>query len=183
MVLDDGFELGQELPERHAIVGRPEVAFDRVKEPERRVGRVIQPFLRALRKHVRDEAIPDVMPEGAEDVAGLPLAARAQGQPLEADHRVAAPVGEPMITSDDRTDLVAGRPRARSFLAAARRRDDELVGREHHLRRNAAVRHPLRRVQQTFAALVIGFARLVGFERADRLPRFRRRHERPWCFG
>src|SRR5947209_12887661 len=38
----------------------------------------------------------------------LHVPARHQGQPFQADHRVAAPIGEPMIARDHRADLVAG---------------------------------------------------------------------------
>ena len=48
------------------------------------------------------------MGEGPQDVAGLDVAAGGQGQPFEADHRVTAPVGEPVIAGDHGAHFVAG---------------------------------------------------------------------------
>ena len=119
--------------------------MDRVEEPQRRVGRVVQPLLRAFREHVRNQAVAHVMAERAQDVSRLALTAGAECQPFEADHRVAAPVGEPVIAGDDRAHLVAGRAGARRLLDSAGRRDDELIGRQHQLRGHAGRRRPLRR--------------------------------------
>ena len=55
-------------------------------------------------------------------------------QPFEADHRVAAPVGEPVIAGDHGAHLVAQRRGAGRVLDASGRRDEELIGREDELR-------------------------------------------------
>ena len=68
------------------------------------------------------------------------VAARRERQALETDHRVAAPIGEPMIAGDDGADFIARGMRARRFLRAAGGRDDELVGREDQLRADALAR-------------------------------------------
>ena len=60
------------------------VARQRVEEPQRRVGRVVQALALALREQVRDQAVADVMRERAEDVAGLAVAPGDQRQALEA---------------------------------------------------------------------------------------------------
>ena len=44
-----------------------------------------------------------------------------------------APIGEPMITGDHGADFIAGGMRAGGIIHAARRNDDELVGRQHQL--------------------------------------------------
>ncbi len=122
--------------------------MDGVEEPERRVRRVVQPLLRSLGKHVRDQAVAHVVAERPQDVARLALPAGAERQPFEADHRVAAPVGEPVVAGDHRAHFVAHRAGARRLLDAPGGRDDELIGGQDQLRghpRAAASTAPLRR--------------------------------------
>ena len=72
MVLDDVAQLGQQ---QLAACARSsvyvEVAVERVEEPERGVGGVIQALASRLPGTVGDQAVADVMGEGAQDVAGL----------------------------------------------------------------------------------------------------------------
>ena len=131
---------GSSRLQRYAVAGGLEVAVDGVEEPERGVGGVVESLLLALGEEVGDEAVADVVGEGAEDVAGLAVPAGAEGQPLQADHGVAAPVGEPVVAGDDGAHLVAGRAGAGRLLDAAGRRDDELVGRQHQLAGQAGAR-------------------------------------------
>ena len=134
-----------------------------MEEPQRGVGRVIEAFLLALREHVRDQAVADVVGEGSQDVAGFGLAAGRERQPLEADHRVAAPVGEPVIAGDDRADFVAGGVGARRFLGPSGRRDDELIGGQHELgRRLPCARRRVSLRDQPLPALALGGERFVG---------------------
>ena len=128
MMLDDRFQLRQQVTQRRAIAGGEQVAVDGVEEPEGRVRRVVQAFLRPFGEHVRDQAIADVVPERAKDVSRFALAAGAERQPFEADHGVAPPISEPMVSRDDDADFIAGGVRTRRFLEAASRRNDELVG-------------------------------------------------------
>ena len=138
--------VGSRRSQRLGVAGGADVSLDGVEEPERRVGGVIQPFARAVGKHVRDEAVPHVVRERAEDVLGLAVPVRGQRQPFEADHRVAAPVGEPVIAGDHRAHFFARGPGARRFFGASGRRDDELIRREHQLRdQRARRRAPPRR--------------------------------------
>jgi hypothetical protein len=81
--------------------------MDRVEEPERRVGGVVQPLLGSLGEHVRNEAIAHVVAERAQDVSRFALTPCAERQPLEADHRVAAPVRKPVVARDHGPYLVA----------------------------------------------------------------------------
>src|SRR3954464_11980404 len=99
-----------------------------MEEPEGCVRRVVQALLLALREHVRDESIANVMGEGAKDPARLPIPAGRECQAFETDHRVAAPVGEPVITGDHASDLVAGGACAGGVLDAADRLDQKLGG-------------------------------------------------------
>ena len=61
----------QEEPQGDAVLRFLQVTPERVKEPERRVRRVIKPFLLAVGKHVRDQSVANVMRERAQDVARL----------------------------------------------------------------------------------------------------------------
>ena len=87
-----------------------------------------RPRLFSLGEEVRNQPVLDVLSEGAEDVARLGVAAGDERQPLQADHRVAAPVGEPVVAGDDRSGLIAVGVGAGGIGDAGNRRDDELVG-------------------------------------------------------
>src|SRR5207237_5285444 len=105
-----------------------EITVQCVKEPKRRVGGVVSAFLGAVRKHVWNQTISDIMRERAQDVAGLEQSSRDQGQAFQANHRVASPIGEPMISGDDGPDFVAGGMRAGGFFEPPRGCDNKLVG-------------------------------------------------------
>src|SRR5262249_18414483 len=72
--------------------------------------------------------------EGSKDVSGLLHAARYESQPFKADHRVAAPVREPVIAGKDRALFVAIGVRPRGILKAAGRMDNELIGCKYKIR-------------------------------------------------
>ena len=138
--IDDALERRVQQRQRHPVVGQCEVPRHGVEEPERRVRRVIEAFLLPLGEHVRDQAVADVVRGRSQDVPSLDVAARRERQPFEADHRVAAPVGEPVVSGDDRAYFVSVRVGARGFIRASGRRDDELIGGEHELPANAFAR-------------------------------------------
>ena len=54
-------------------------------------------------------------------------------RPFEADHGVAAPVGEPVIAGDHGADFIAGGMGAGGILDSTRGYDQELVGGQHKL--------------------------------------------------
>jgi len=149
----------------------------------RRVGGVVQPFTRAVRKHVGDETLADVMAEGAQDGSGLAIAARRERQPLQADHRVAAPVGEPVIPRNDRPCLFPGGARPRRFVRAARRRDDELIGRQYQLCRQRIVVCDRGTIDEAHAPLGLRSGRGFRSECLDDFPRLGRGHERDIPLG
>jgi hypothetical protein len=62
---------------------------------------VIEALLLAFGKHVGDEAVADVVREVVENPTGFLPPASCQGETFEADHGVAAPVGEPMVAGDE----------------------------------------------------------------------------------
>ncbi len=94
---------------------------------------MIEPGVLPLRKEIRDEPVPDVGGERAQDVPRLAPAAGDERQSLQADHRVAAPVGEPVIAGDDRARLIAHGPHPRFIRHAGMRMDEELIGGQHEL--------------------------------------------------
>ena len=73
------------------------------------------------------------MRESAQNVARLEPASGDQAETFEADHRVASPVGEPMVSRDDGAHFITGSMRAGSFFKSARRRDHKLVSRKNQL--------------------------------------------------
>src|SRR4029453_9233770 len=114
--------------ERGRIADDVHVAIESVKEPECRIRGVIEAFVVSLGKQIWDQAVAYVLGERAKQISGLEVPPRRQREPLEADHRVASPVSEPMIACHDAADLVACSFGARGVLDAADRRDDELIG-------------------------------------------------------
>ena len=66
---DDFIERRQKIAQRVTVVRDGHVAVDRVKEPERRIGGVVETFLTAFREQVRNQAVTKVAGEGQEDAA------------------------------------------------------------------------------------------------------------------
>src|SRR5439155_26980349 len=54
-------------------------------------------FIASVREEVRNQAGAHVLRERSQNEPRLPMTPRGQRQPLEADHRVAPPVREPVI--------------------------------------------------------------------------------------
>ena len=84
-------------------------------------------------------------------------------QPFEADHRVAAPVGEPVVAGDDGADLIARGMRARGIFGASDRRDQKLIGGQHQLGSRRLLRARRGRVRKQSAAppLLLAVERLL----------------------
>ena len=170
VMLDDRLQRRQRPNECATIVGHVDVAMQRVEEPERRIGRVIESLIAPVGEHVRDQAVANVMLERPEDESGLTMTARYERQPFEADHRVASPIGEPVIASDDRADLVAGRGGSRRIDDASRWCEDELIGREHELGGDFVRRLGMRRdrrVEQSTPPLLLARATPRSADSAD----------------
>src|SRR5206468_5938209 len=101
---------------------------ERVEKPEGCVRGMVKPFVAAFRRHIRDQTILYIVGEGANDPSGFVIATRRQGQAFKADHRVAAPIGEPMVARDNGAHVVAGGTGARSVSDTPGGSDDELIG-------------------------------------------------------
>ncbi len=115
--------------------------------------------------------------EGAQDGTRVVVPTRHQRQPFEANHGVAAPVGEPVIAGDDGARLVAGRLRPRRLLDTAGRRDEKLIGRQRPFAAGSGSRRRGGLRQQAPPSFVFGLPRHVRRQRVHRLPFFRRGHE------
>src|SRR5947208_2810469 len=80
--------------ERHR--GRASIEAVRVQGWSRRV---VQTLLLTFWKHVRYQSVADVVRKRPQDVSCLDVTAGNQGEFLETDHRVAPPIGKPVITA------------------------------------------------------------------------------------
>src|SRR5204863_9991127 len=142
-----------------------QITAKRVEKPECRIRRVIKPSLRAIREHVGDQSVTDVVREGSQDVSCLEGTASNERKTFEADHGVASPISEPMVSRDDGADFIAGGVRTRRFFKSAARGDDKLIRRKNQLCCNSVARFRNRFLQETRASLAFQSKR--GFRRED----------------
>src|SRR5690606_18441264 len=96
VMLDDLLQRRKNHLQRRLVLRRFEVAIQRVEEPERGIGGVIDTFILPIRKVVRNEPVFHVMSESAKHPSRFGMTTGGDRQPLERDHRVAPPIGEPM---------------------------------------------------------------------------------------
>ena len=123
-----------------------------------------------LGKHVGDEAVSEVLGERAKDVASLDRAPGDQRQPLEADHRVPAPVGKPVVARHDGSHFVSHGEGARDVAHTTGGPGDELIGRQDEVRAEPRAGTRLRRGEQPVASLDLGAPRPRVRKRPNRLP-------------
>src|SRR5262249_5137157 len=174
----DGAQDRENQSQGLAVASRLEVAVERVKEPERRVGRMIAPLPFAFGEQVRDQSVAHVMREGPKDPTGLGQPPRGERQPFEADHGIAPPVGEPVVAGDHRANLVTGGARPRGLFDAPGGDEDELARRPRHFPGAASLRRGRGRRQPPPAALYLRRQRRARRERVYRRLRFGRSDQR-----
>src|SRR5581483_6554268 len=87
------------------------------KEPERCVGCVVLRSLAAIGKAIGQHSLAHALDEGEKNLSRILEATSRQTEAGKRDHRVASPVGEPVIAGDDRAAIRASP-------------HDELIGRE-----------------------------------------------------
>ena len=162
MVLDDVEELGEKDLESLGIARGLDIAVGGVEEPEGGIGSVVKARGLAFGKHIRDEAIADVLGEAAKDVFGFTDASGSDGEAFERDHRVAAPVREPVITGDHGADLIADAVGLDGVRGAADGRNEELVGGENELGGDPGASLFRSGAQETAAAFGFRGKSLVG---------------------
>ena len=83
------------------FAGRLPVVPHRDEEPERRVDGVVCRLRRAVGEAVRDHAAAHRAGPMLQDAARVGEAAGGEAEPGQRDHRVAPPVGEPVVAGDD----------------------------------------------------------------------------------
>jgi hypothetical protein len=178
VVFHDVDEDRQQRGQRRAIVGGGQVSVQRLEEPQRGIGGVVEPFGLAFGEEIGNEPVAHVVAERPEDLAGLIVPAGDQGQPGQRDHGVTAPVGEPVIARDHRARVAAGRARVGGIGHAADRRHQERVGGQHQLGGDAVARGRLGHGQQPTTTRPLGGQRGRRRQRPERLPRLGGRHQR-----
>ena len=114
----------------------------------------------------------DVVRESAQNVVCLEVASGSKGQSLEADHGVAAPIGEPVVAGDHAANFVAGRARPGAIFRAAHRHEDELIGSPHQFAALLVTGAGMRLHQQAALAVLFGMPGLTGRKRAKHFPTF-----------
>ena len=67
----DVFQDRQQEFQGRLVLTMLDIAVQRVKEPQRRVGRVVEALIFSFREHVRDQSVAQVVSEGAQDPACL----------------------------------------------------------------------------------------------------------------
>ena len=148
-----------------------------MKKPERGIGRVIEPIALPLGKQVGNEPVAHIAGEGPQDIACLRLPARDQCQPFQTDHRVAAPIGEPVVAGDHAANFISGGLCLGLVGHAAGGTDQELVGGQHQLGGRAVVHFGPGLIQKPRAAFQLRVAGGGGIGREDRVPAFRRSNQ------
>src|SRR4051812_35489545 len=104
---DDVLESGHEEAPGAQVARGCQVAVNGMEIPQCGVRGVVEPLPFALGKKIRYQSVTNVVAEGAEDIACFDLATRGKGEAFEADHGVAAPVGEPVVAGDNGAHLIA----------------------------------------------------------------------------
>jgi hypothetical protein len=112
MVLEDHLQPGEQLPHQGVAAAGGPVFRQGLEEPQRGIHRVVGALIQGpvgpVREAVGDQPMADMGGEGAQDPLGRIAAPGHQGEPGQADHRVAPPVVEPGVTGDQRG--APGRP-------------------------------------------------------------------------
>src|SRR3954449_5415003 len=99
-----------------------------MEEPHSGISGVIQPRALAFRKHIRYQSVANVTSKRPKNVGCFDESAGGEGQTFQADHRVPAPICEPVITGDNSSYFVSCRTCPDGFFEPACWRDDELIG-------------------------------------------------------
>ena len=85
-------------------------------------------------KKIGNQAVFHISRKCQQNRTCLIISPGAQSQPFEADHRVAAPIGKPMVARDHRAQYHARRLLPGQFLYSAGGRDDKLIGGQDQMR-------------------------------------------------
>ena len=152
------------------VLAVPDIAVQRVKEPQRRIGRVVEALILSFREQVRDQAVAHIVSEGAQDPACLDRSPGRQSEAFQRDHCVPAPVGEPVMAGDHGAHFITLGPRPGPVGNASNRGNDEGVGRKDELGCEADLCRRRRHPNETPAALAFKRQRIVGAQRQHSMP-------------
>src|SRR4030095_12158635 len=97
MVIDNIDELRQQQLESVSILGCLKIFLNSMEVPERRIGSVIETLLLPFRKHIRYQAVANVVAKRSQNVARFCVTSCNERQAFKTDHRVTAPIGEPVV--------------------------------------------------------------------------------------
>ena len=154
-----------------------DIAVQRVKEPQRRIGGVIEALVLSFRKQVRNESVAYVVSKGPQDPARLDRSPGCQSDSRERDHRVPTPVGEPVVTRDHRADLISLGARPRPISNAPHRGDDKGVGGEDEFSCEPDLCRRRHHPNETPPPLALEGQRVVGAQCQHGVPSLRRRDQ------
>ena len=145
MPVNDLPQGGQQLVDQVVVGGRLVPGAGRLDEPQRGVGRVVaRRRAGPVREVVGQQTVRHETGVGAQDRRTVGGATGCQRETRQGDHRVAAPVVEPVVAGDD------GRPGLGTIRPVSA--DQELVGREHEAAHKGAPAVRARQLQQVTLA-------------------------------
>ena len=109
MPVDDPFDRIQPVGDESPVCAGAEVRRQCLEEPEGRVHGAVLGRLAAVGEPIGNQALVEKCHISFEHTPGLPERAGPHRQAGEADHRVAAPVGEPLVAGDNGSLVGRGR--------------------------------------------------------------------------
>lgn len=140
MPLDDVEQPGQKYLQGLTVISRAYITIGGMEEPETRVGGVLKAGGLSFGKHIRNQAIAYVLGKAAENVFAFMGASCGNGEAFEGNHCFAAPVGEPMVSSDGGADFITNAMGLNGFRCAPDGTDKKLVRCMHKFRCQARAR-------------------------------------------
>ncbi len=177
MVLKHGPEDGQQGQQRLTVVRDPVIPADRVKIPQRRIRRVVEAHPLSFGEEIRNQSIFHIIGKGSEDGSGFLMAPGTECETFQADHRIAAPIREPMVPRDNRARFISGGTRQRLLLQSRARGDNKLIGRHGQPTFDVFIRFASPLGQQFIQALGLCLKNGFGVE-FEQFPRFRAGNKR-----
>src|SRR5262249_29979335 len=138
-----------------------------------RVGGMVYAFDFSLWKRIGDQAVSDVLRKCAEYPSGFSVTTSRKREPFKRDHRVAAPVVEPVISRNHSPGFVTGCSRTRSLLVASCRKSYELICCQNQLTTKSRLGWFYGSGQQTVATLMFGGQGLFRTDCVDCRPGLR----------
>src|SRR5712692_8958325 len=144
-----------------------------MKEPQRCIGSVVEPFPASLRKKIWNQAVAYRVSKIAQDPARLQRAIGHKRQSFETDHCVSPPIGKPMITGHYGAHFIAQRIGASGIDQATRRNRNELIRSKNQFGSESGASFRMRRSDEAVPTFAFGIPSGRGVHGPDSLPRLR----------